>query len=93
MCVGIPRKIIEISNPENNLAMIEVNGVKHEINIAPIVEADRPVDSCVGDWALIHMGFAMRRIDEAEATKILELLRELGEVQLQMDVTLRNKQE
>jgi hydrogenase maturation factor len=34
MCVGIPRKIVEISNPETNLAMIEINGKKHEINIA-----------------------------------------------------------
>ncbi|SFV80491.1 [NiFe] hydrogenase metallocenter assembly protein HypC [hydrothermal vent metagenome] len=89
MCVGIPRKIIEISNPETNLAMVDVNGVKREVNIAYLVDADHPVDSCVGEWALINLGFAMSRIDEDEAHKTLELLRELGEVQMQMDAMLR----
>ncbi|HIC40033.1 MAG TPA: HypC/HybG/HupF family hydrogenase formation chaperone [Piscirickettsiaceae bacterium] len=89
MCVGIPRKIIEISNPETNLAMVDVNGVKREVNIAYLVDADHPVDSCVGEWALINLGFAMSRIDEDEAHKTLELLRELGEAQMQMDAMLR----
>jgi|AJXC01.1.fsa_nt_gi hydrogenase expression/formation protein HypC len=93
MCVGIPRKIVEISNPETNLAMIEVNGKKHEINIAFLVDADHPVESCVGEWALINLGFAMSRIDETEAHKTLELLRELGEAQMQMDAMLRNNKD
>ena len=92
MCVGIPRKIIEISNPETNLAMVDVNGVKREVNIAYLVDADHPVDSCVGEWALINLGFAMSRIDEDEAHKTLELLRELGEVQMQMDAMLRGSE-
>ncbi len=74
MCVGIPRKIVEISNPETNLAMIAV-------------------ESCVGEWALINLGFAMSRIDETEAHKTLELLRELGEAQMQMDAMLRNNKD
>jgi hydrogenase expression/formation protein HypC len=92
MCVGIPRKIIEISNPETNLAMVDVNGVKREVNIAYLVDADHPVDSCVGEWALINLGFAMSRIDEDEAHKTLELLRELGEAQMQMDAMLRGSE-
>ena len=91
MCVGIPRKIVEISNPETNLAMIEVNGEKHEVNIALIVDKDHPVESCVGEWALINLGLAMGRIDVNEAHKTLELLRELGEVQMQMDAMLRSQ--
>ncbi len=50
------------------------------------------MESCVGEWALINLGFAMSRIDEAEAHKTLELLRELGEAQMQMDAMLRNDQ-
>jgi hydrogenase expression/formation protein HypC len=69
-----------------------VNGVKREVNIAYLVDADHPVDSCVGEWALINLGFAMSRIDEDEAHKTLELLRELGEVQMQMDAMLRGSE-
>jgi hydrogenase expression/formation protein HypC len=49
------------------------------------------VESCVGEWALINLGLAMGRIDENEAHKTLELLRELGEVQMQMDAMLRSQ--
>ncbi len=91
MCVGIPRKIIEISNPGVNLAIIEVNGVKHEINISYLVDTDHPVESCVGDWALVYMGLAMNRITKDEANKTLDLLREMGEIQLTMDASLKGE--
>ncbi|MEO1916867.1 MAG: HypC/HybG/HupF family hydrogenase formation chaperone [Candidatus Thioglobus sp.] len=51
------------------------------------------MESCVGEWALINLGLAMSRIDETEAHKTLELLRELGEAQMQMDAMLRNKKD
>jgi len=81
MCLGIPGKIVEIVNVENKLAMVDVAGVKREINIACIVDAEHPVTSCLGDWVLVHVGFAMSRINEVEAAKTLELLMELGEAQ------------
>ncbi len=84
------KKIVKINNPETNLAMVDVNGVKHQVNIAYLVDADHPVGSCVGDWALIYMGLAMNCVSEDEVAKTLELLRELGEVQLQMDAMLNN---
>jgi len=89
MCVAIPRKIIEISDAQKNLAMIDVNGVKKQVNIALIVDANHPAESCVGDWALINMGLAMGRVSEKEAARTLELLRELAAVQLQMDNATR----
>ena len=81
MCLGIPGKIVEITNAGNKLAMVDVAGVKREINIACIVDDEHPVASCVGDWVLVHVGFAMSRINEEEAAKTLELLIELGEAQ------------
>ena len=90
MCVGIPRKIIEITDPITNLAMVDVNGVNQQVNISYLVDVDHPVESCVGEWAVISMmGLAMSRVSEDEASKTLELLRELGEAQLQMDAMLR----
>jgi hydrogenase expression/formation protein HypC len=85
MCLGIPGQIVEISDPANQLAKVEVTGVRREINIACIVDKEHPVESCVGDWVLVHVGFAMSRIDADEAEKTLQLLNELGEFQEEMD--------
>jgi hydrogenase expression/formation protein HypC len=55
------------------------------VNIACIVDEAHSVQSCVGDWVLVHVGFAMSRIDEAEAAATLQLLTELGEAQAEME--------
>jgi hydrogenase expression/formation protein HypC len=81
MCLGIPGQIVEISNPQLNLAKVDVSGVKREVNLACIVDEDHPIESCVGDWVLVHVGFAMSRIDEDEAAATLKVLHDLGEVE------------
>lgn len=81
MCLGIPGQIIEIIDTENLIAKVNVSGVKRPVNIACIVNEQHPAESCVDDWVLVHVGFAMSRIDEEEAQKTLALLNELGEVQ------------
>ncbi len=84
MCLGIPGQIIEITDTEKQLAKVDVSGIKREINIACIIDAEHPVDACVGDWVLVHVGFAMSRIDEDEAARTLKILEELGEVEEEM---------
>ena len=84
MCLGIPGKIIAITHAVNKLAMVEVLGVRREINIACIVSDAHSVDSCVGDWVLVHVGFAMSRIDEREAQLTLDVLHQLGEAQAEL---------
>ena len=84
MCLGIPGQIVEIRDADNNLALVDVGGVQRVINIAFVVDDDRPPAACVGDWVLVHVGFAMSRLDEAEAMRTLALLRELGEAQAEM---------
>ncbi|MCA9451241.1 MAG: HypC/HybG/HupF family hydrogenase formation chaperone [Nitrospiraceae bacterium] len=84
MCLGIPGQIVEISNVEHKLAIVNVGGVRREVNIACIVDEEHSPVSCVGDWVLIHVGFAMSRIDEKEAKRTLELLTEMGEVQIKI---------
>lgn len=86
MCLGIPGQIVEITDEDNKLAIVNVSGVKRLINITCIVDETHPPQSCVGDWVLMHVGFAMSRIDEVEATKTLEVLTELGEAQREMDL-------
>jgi hydrogenase expression/formation protein HypC len=84
MCLGIPGQIVEISDADNNLALVDVGGVQRIINIAFIVDDEQPPSACVGNWVLVHVGFAMSRLDEAEAMRTLALLRELGEAQAEM---------
>ncbi len=85
MCLGIPGQIIRIDDAAKKLATVDISGVKRQINIACIVSEDHPVDACVGDWVLVHVGFAMSRIDEREAAETLKILTELGEAQAEME--------
>ncbi len=85
MCLGIPGRIVKIDDPAKKLATVDVGGVKRVINIACIVNEDHPVDSCVGDWVLVHVGFAMSRINEEEAAQTLKILTELGEAQAEIE--------
>lgn len=84
MCLGIPGRIVAITHAQNKLAMVDVMGVQREVNIACIVDDAHPVQACVGDWVLVHVGFAMSRIDEREAQLTLELLHSLGEAQAEI---------
>lgn len=79
MCLGIPGQIVAITDAARQMAMADVSGVRREVNVACV--ASGPLDGLVGQWALIHVGFAMALIDEDEAAKTLEALRDLGEAQ------------
>ncbi len=84
MCLGIPGRIVKIDDATRKLATVDVAGVKRQVNIACIVDEAHPVEACVGDWVLIHVGFAMSRIDEAQAAETLKILTELGEAQAEI---------
>jgi hydrogenase expression/formation protein HypC len=79
MCLGIPGQIIAVTDEPRLMAVAEVSGVRREVSLAPV--ADRPLAELVGQWVLIHVGFAMAIIDEEEAARTLEALRDLGEAQ------------
>jgi len=85
MCLGVPGQIVRVTDVDNQLAVVEVAGVQREINIACIVDENTPPESCVGAWVLVHVGFAMSRLDEKEARDTLALLHELGELQAEIE--------
>jgi len=85
MCLGIPGQIVEIISEDMKLAMVDVGGVRRAVNIAFIVDEEHPAAACLGDWVLVHVGFAMVRIDEKEAEATLALLLQLGEYQAEID--------
>lgn len=79
MCLGIPGQITEITDPDRMMAMADVSGVRREVSVACV--ATENLTELIGEWALIHVGFAMSIIDAEEAEKTLEALRGLGEAQ------------
>ena len=85
MCLGIPGCIIRIDDADNMIATFEVCGVRRQINISCIVDDDHPAENCVGDWVLVHVGFAMSRIDADEAAATLKILSDLGEAQAELE--------
>ena len=84
MCLGIPALIVSISDASRRRAIVDVSGVQRECDITCIVNDEHPPEACVGDWVLLHVGFAMSRIDEAEARLTLDVLDQLGEVQQEL---------
>ncbi len=75
MCLGIPGRVIEMHATNPHLARVDVSGVGRIINIG-LLEDEHIV---AGDWVLIHVGFAMSRIDEEEARLALASLQMMGE--------------
>jgi hydrogenase expression/formation protein HypC len=73
MCLGVPGEIVELLDAERGLAKVDVGGVRREISTA-LVE-----DAAPGDWVLIHVGFALSKIDEAQAQEMLDALALLGD--------------
>ena len=89
MCLGIPGRIVRIDDADNMTATVDICGVRRQINIICIVDDDHPPESCVGDWVLVHVGFAMSRIDADEAAETLRVLTELGEMQAELETVAR----
>lgn len=81
MCLAIPGKIIEIVDEANHIAKVDVGGVKRNVNIG-LLERDQVR---TGDYVLIHVGFAMSKIDEKEAEETLRLLQDLGAYDMEID--------
>jgi len=73
MCLGVPGRIVRIDDPVRKLGTADVAGVQRQINLVCTPGV------AVGDWVLVHVGFAMARIDEREAALTLQILKELGE--------------
>jgi hydrogenase expression/formation protein HypC len=81
MCLAIPGKVLEIVSEDRQMALIEVVGVKRHVDLGLLVD-DMPVP---GDWVLIHVGFALSKISEADALDQMQMLTMLGEQDAAME--------
>ena len=78
MCLAIPARVVEVIDVANRLALVDVGGVRRSVNVGLLDgDGDEP-GVHAGEWVLIHVGFALSRIDEREALATLELLEQMG---------------
>ncbi len=75
MCLGIPGQVVQTVDAENYLAKVDVSGVQRTISVRLLADTGL----VEGDWVLVHVGFAMAKIDEAEAQLTIDQLRRMGE--------------
>ena len=76
MCLGIPGRIVEFVDPGHQIAKAEVSGVRRNINVGLVL----PDGLDIGDWVLIHVGFALSKIDEDEARRTIAYLTQLDDL-------------
>ena len=81
MCLAIPGQIVDISSEQPLLARVDVGSVRRNVNVGLL----EPGEVSPGDWILIHVGFALSKIDEKQAHDQLRMLRAMGEDQLAID--------
>ena len=81
MCLAIPGKIVEIVDEENSIAKVDVGGVRRNINTGMLSRDE----ARVGNYVLIHVGFAMSKVDEHEAMETLRILEEIGQFDEEFD--------
>lgn len=79
MCLGIPGQIVGVADAAAMLMTVDVCGVRRSVDVVCIADPDRPIEALVGAWVLVHVGFAMSVVDEAEAAATLRVLSEIGE--------------
>ncbi|HZQ33163.1 MAG TPA: HypC/HybG/HupF family hydrogenase formation chaperone [Mycobacterium sp.] len=75
MCLGIPGQVVDIVDAEQSLAKVDVNGVRRNISVRLLADDNLQI----GDWVLVHVGFAMAKIDEQEAATTLKQVQKMGE--------------
>jgi hydrogenase expression/formation protein HypC len=76
MCLAIPGLVLEITDEQNHLARVEVAGVRRTVNVGLLDDVDGGI--APGDWVLIHVGFAISKVDEEEARATHDLLVRMG---------------
>ncbi|MDY5588793.1 MAG: HypC/HybG/HupF family hydrogenase formation chaperone [Arcanobacterium sp.] len=74
MCLGVPAQVVELNRSDPAIATVAISGVNRDISIDLLLDEDL----AVGDWVLVHVGFALSKIDAEEAAITLDQIRKLG---------------
>jgi len=83
MCLGLPGQLVSYDPAQPHAAVAEVDGVRREVNVELVAGDEGGI--ALGDWVLIHVGFAMAKIDEEEAARTLDFIKMLGSYDEEID--------
>lgn len=75
MCLGVPGKILDVKQGDLRTGRVAFGGIVRDVCLEYVPEANE------GDWVIVHVGFAISRIDEAEAARTLSYLEQMGELE------------
>ncbi|CAO3455896.1 HypC/HybG/HupF family hydrogenase formation chaperone [Azospirillum sp.] len=81
MCLGVPARILAVADAGRMTVLAEMLGEEREVNLSCLAGPDEPPAAWIGDWVLVHLGFALSRITEADALTTLDMLRQLDEAE------------
>ncbi len=79
MCLGVPGKVVAITNAQDQLGLVDISGIQREVNLACVVSG--AIEELIDRWVLIHVGFAMCVIDEGQARKTLATLHQMQQLE------------
>ncbi|WP_026375131.1 HypC/HybG/HupF family hydrogenase formation chaperone [Aestuariibacter salexigens] len=85
MCLGIPAQIVSVDEHNAHQAMVDIAGVTRQVNIACVLSDVEHPRQLIGTWVLLHVGFAMSRINESEALHTLQLLEQFSDTDFEKD--------
>jgi len=81
MCLGIPGKIVGVSEDGSPQGVVDIGGIQRGVDLSCVAQEVVALGELVGQWVLVHVGFAMSLINESEARATLAVLTELGQMQ------------
>ncbi|MBK1840503.1 HypC/HybG/HupF family hydrogenase formation chaperone [Azospirillum sp. YIM B02556] len=81
MCLGVPARIVAIADAGRMLAIADILGERREVDLSCIAEPGEALSKQIGQWVLVHLGFALSRIEEVDARVTLDLLRQIDEAE------------
>ncbi|MBV2096843.1 MAG: HypC/HybG/HupF family hydrogenase formation chaperone [Candidatus Thiodiazotropha sp. (ex Codakia orbicularis)] len=87
MCLALPAKIVAVVDAAQYLVMVECNGNRLQANAATLQTGAKPLEMLLGEWVLLHQGFAMQRISSSDALSILDALKALKDPEKVLDVS------
>lgn len=81
MCLGVPGEIVAVDDAQAGTAWVEISGVRRSVSLACLLDEFTTAESLLGQWVLVHVGFAMSLVEPEEARRTLELLAEMHQLE------------
>jgi hydrogenase expression/formation protein HypC len=87
MCLALPARVVAVADAARHRVLVEVGAERRQVSAAPLLTRGEALERLIGEWVLLHQGFAMQRISPGEAAAVIEALKVLADPRQALDVT------